>query len=127
MAANAMSLRFDVGLYALSIFVTMLSFFTAFVLTNGLRFVNKRIAVTRILLTGLCIGVGVWATFLISVIALQLPVSIDIGGLTSFVPLFLAIMSFLTSLYLSLFYSKARRGLFVSALFMNSGLICIYA
>ena len=93
-----MSLRFDVGLYVLSIFVTMLCLFTAFVLTNRLQFVNKQIAATRILLSGFCIGVGIWATFLISVIALQLPVSIDIGTPSAFVPLFLAIMSFLTSL-----------------------------
>jgi NO-binding membrane sensor protein with MHYT domain len=122
-----MSLRFDVGLYVLSIFVTMLCFFTAFVLTNDLRLVNKRIAGTRILLSGLCIGVGIWAAFLISVIALQLPVSIDIGGPSSFVPLFLAIISFLGSLYLNLSFANPRIGLFVSALLMNSGLICIYA
>jgi NO-binding membrane sensor protein with MHYT domain len=122
-----MSSRFDAGLYVLSIFVTMLCFFTAFVLTNELRLVNKRIAGTRVLLSGLCIGVGLWATFLISVIALQLPVSIDIGGPSSFVPLFLATISFLGSLYLSLFFSDPRIGLFVSALLMNSGLICIYA
>jgi NO-binding membrane sensor protein with MHYT domain len=121
------SLRFDIGLYVLSIFVTMLCLFTALVLTNRLRFVNKQIAATRILLGGLCIGVGIWATFLISVIALQLPVSINIEGPSSFVPLFLSITSFLTSLYLNLLFSNPRTGLFVSALFMNSGLICIYA
>jgi len=32
----------DIRLYALSVFITMLSFFTAFVLTNGIIYTKKQ-------------------------------------------------------------------------------------
>ncbi len=116
----------DLGLYALSIFVTMLSFFTAFVLTNGIRYTRKPVAVSRVILGGLCIGVGIWATFLISAIAINRPVLIDMKNLVSLVALVFAVLSFLVSLYLCFFIDNRRAGFWISSFVMSFGLNAVY-
>jgi len=116
----------DFGLYTLSIFVTMLSFFTALVLTNGIRYTRKPIAISRVILGGLCIGVGIWAAFLISAIAINRPVLIDMKNLVSLIPLVLAVLSFLLSLYLCFFIDNRRAGFWISSFVMNFGLNAVY-
>ncbi len=82
----------DIRLYALSVFITMLSFFTAFVLTNGIIYTKKQVALSRIILSALCIGVGIWAAFLISAMSLNLPVLVYTKNLVFLVHLGFAIL-----------------------------------
>jgi NO-binding membrane sensor protein with MHYT domain len=116
----------DIRLYALSVFIAMLSFFTAFVLTNGIIYTKKKVALSRIILSALCIGVGIWAAFLISAISLNLPVLIDINNLAFLIPLGFAILSFLISLRLLFFYEHRRAGFWISSFVMNSGFNVVY-
>ncbi len=116
----------DIRLYALSVFITMLSFFTAFVLTNGIIYTKKLVAISRIILSALCIGVGIWAAFLISAISLNLPVVIDINNVVFLVPLGFAILSFLISLHLLFFFEHRRAGFWISSFVMNLGFDVVY-
>jgi len=116
----------DIRLYALSVFITMLSFFTAFVLTNGIMYRRKQVAISRIVLSALCIGVGIWSAFLISAISLNLPVLIDMKNMIFLVPLCFAILSFLISLHLLFFFGDRRAGFWISSFVMNSGFNAVY-
>lgn len=122
-----MDKHFDFGLYALSVFVIILSFFTVFVLTNGLRQINKRTAIIRILFSGVSIGVGIWSTFLISTIALNIPVSYDVSNPISYAPLIFAVLSFFISIRLSYSPSYTRMRIITGSLIMNLGFNCVYA
>src|SRR5208337_1286337 len=98
---NTMEKHFDFGLYALSVFVIMLSFFTVFVLTNGLQHVNKRLAIIRIFFSGISIGFGIWSTFLISTTAINIQIAYDVSNPISYAPLILSILIFLIAMRLS--------------------------
>jgi hypothetical protein len=74
----------------------------------------------------MCIGAGIWGTFVISAIALNLPMLLDIGNLIAFVPLMFAMLSFLIALHLRFFFRHRRAGVLLSSFVMTLGFSVVY-
>jgi NO-binding membrane sensor protein with MHYT domain len=117
----------DIGLYALSLFVVTLSTFTALLLTNHAVRLKRSIAKSRVILSGICMGLGIWTTFLISAIALHLKVPFSLGSILSYVAPVIAISSFLIAFHFRFFREQNRRGFWVSCFAMSFGLNLTYA
>jgi len=71
---------YDPALVAVSIATAMLGAFTALVVTSGIGRVRKPEALLRVLLAAAGIGSGIWATHVISLVALSLPIAPDFGS-----------------------------------------------
>lgn len=122
-----MPMSFDIGLFVLSVFVIVLSFFTALVLTNAMAADGSRTMAPRIVLSGLAIGVGIWATYLISAIALNLPITLDVTSYTFFLPLLIAVVAVYLSLRIRFLGPRDLYSLLASCFVMNIGFNMTYA
>jgi NO-binding membrane sensor protein with MHYT domain len=113
---------YDACLVAASIAIAILGSFTGLVVTTGIREVDGREAMLRVVLGGLGIGGGIWATHFVAMLAVTLPIPLSYDPAKTAASAIVAVT--FTAAAFAIFGRAMLRGytLPASALFLGGGI-----
>jgi NO-binding membrane sensor protein with MHYT domain len=118
----AVEFTYDSSLVAVSIAIAILGSFTGLVVTTGIRHVQGREMILRVILGGLGVGGGIWSMHFIAMLAVNLPIPLSYDVAET------AISAALAVIFTALAFAIFGRNLFgkytlsASALFLGTGI-----